>query len=216
MNRTEQVRNYFDRIAIDFDSIYSCEKGVLRNVLDAVFRKTMRQRCHLTFQKSGDVRGKHILDVGCGPGQYCLEFAKRGAAKVVGIDFSKNMVQLAENYAKQYGLDSICRFICADFLTYEFKNPFHTAIAMGLFDYVKDPIPILSKLREVSCECIMASFPIKWDFRMPIRKMRLALKNCDVYFYTLKQIRKILACSGFSSYQITRLDRDYFVLINCL
>jgi len=215
LSRTKQVRDYFDRIAVDFDSIYSRNKGIFRTILDAVFRKTMKQRFSLVFEKSGDVQEKRILDVGCGSGQYCLEFARRDAAEVVGIDLSENMLELAENYADQYGLKSMCRFVCGDFLTYEFGEHFHIAVAIGLFDYIKDPVPILIKLREVSDEYIMASFPIRWDLRSPIRKIRLTLKKCDVYFYNMKRVEELLKRSGFDKYEITKLDRDYFVFIDC-
>lgn len=215
LDKTQQVRDYFDKIAVDFDSIYSSEKGIFQTVLDAVFRKTMKQRFSLVFQKSGDVQGKRILDVGCGSGQYCMEFARRGAGEVVGIDLSENMLELAENYADQYSLESICQFVCADFLTYEFKKAFDIAVAIGLFDYIKEPVSTLSKLREVSGEYIMASFPMRWDVRTPIRKIRLTLKRCHVYFYTEKRIEELLNRSGFDKYEITKLDRDYFVLIDC-
>ena len=216
LSDTGKIRNYFNRIAVDFDSIYSSEKGVLRNILDTVFRKTMRQRFSLVFEKSGDVKGKRVLDVGCGSGQYCLEFARRGTSAAVGIDLSESMLRLAESHAEQNRLNSVCQFIHGNFLAHEFRTPFHIVVAIGLFDYIEDPVPTLSKLKEVSNKLIMASFPVKWDVRTPIRKLRLALKKCDVYFYTLKRIEDSLNRSGFSnSYEITKLDRDYFVLIDC-
>jgi SAM-dependent methyltransferase len=42
----------------------------------------------------GDVTGKRVLDVGCGPGLYAEELVRRGA-RVVGIDQSPEMVRLA-------------------------------------------------------------------------------------------------------------------------
>ncbi len=42
----------------------------------------------------GDVRGKRVLDAGCGPGLYAEELLARGAV-VVGIDESPEMVRLA-------------------------------------------------------------------------------------------------------------------------
>jgi SAM-dependent methyltransferase len=39
--------------------------------------------------------GIKILDIGCGFGKYCRYYADRGAAKVVGIDISSNMISLA-------------------------------------------------------------------------------------------------------------------------
>lgn len=43
-----------------------------------------------------DVYGKSVLDLGCGYGHNCIDFVKRGALNVVGIDISKKMLEVAE------------------------------------------------------------------------------------------------------------------------
>ncbi len=43
-----------------------------------------------------DVKGKTILDIGCGYGHNSLIFAQNGADKVVGIDLSHKMLEVAE------------------------------------------------------------------------------------------------------------------------
>jgi 2-polyprenyl-3-methyl-5-hydroxy-6-metoxy-1,4-benzoquinol methylase len=42
-----------------------------------------------------DVRGKKILDVGCGPGLYAFLLIKKGAI-VKGIDISKEVIGIAK------------------------------------------------------------------------------------------------------------------------
>ena len=39
-----------------------------------------------------DLEGKEILDLGCGFGEHCVEYVKRGAKRVVGIDLSEKMI----------------------------------------------------------------------------------------------------------------------------
>lgn len=46
-----------------------------------------------------------ILDIGCGPGKYALEFAK-SAKQVTGIDISPKMLQHAKNNAAQQNRDN--------------------------------------------------------------------------------------------------------------
>ena len=48
------------------------------------------------FSLLSDLQGKTILDLGCGVGGHCFEFVNRGAKKVVGIDISKKMLEVAE------------------------------------------------------------------------------------------------------------------------
>lgn len=42
-----------------------------------------------------DVKGKRVLDIGCGAGGNCLDFVNRGAENVTGIDLSEKMLELA-------------------------------------------------------------------------------------------------------------------------
>ena len=43
-----------------------------------------------------DLKGKSVLDLGCGYGVNCKDFIKKGAARVVGIDLSEKMLEIAE------------------------------------------------------------------------------------------------------------------------
>lgn len=42
-----------------------------------------------------DLAGATVLDAGCGTGRYCAALADRGAARVVGVDFSPEMLRRA-------------------------------------------------------------------------------------------------------------------------
>jgi SAM-dependent methyltransferase len=43
-----------------------------------------------------DLKGKSVLDLGCGFGEHCKMFVERGARQVVGIDISANMLEVAQ------------------------------------------------------------------------------------------------------------------------
>ncbi len=57
----------------------------------------------------GDVKGKKILDLGCGEGGYSRELTKRGA-QLVSIDCSKKAIEYAAALAKEENL-SITHFV---------------------------------------------------------------------------------------------------------
>ena len=42
-----------------------------------------------------DLNGKRILDLGCGFGEHCVEYVRKGAERVVGIDISQKMLEVA-------------------------------------------------------------------------------------------------------------------------
>ena len=43
-----------------------------------------------------DLKGKRVLDLGCGYGEHCKLFVDRGAKRVLGIDISKKMLEIAK------------------------------------------------------------------------------------------------------------------------
>ncbi len=42
-----------------------------------------------------ELNGKSVLDLGCGYGHNCIDFVKRGAEKVIGVDISEKMLSVA-------------------------------------------------------------------------------------------------------------------------
>ncbi len=52
----------------------------------------------------GDVRGKRILDAGCGEGSYCRKLSSKGAL-VTGIDSSKDMIAIAMRKSPGHNVD---------------------------------------------------------------------------------------------------------------
>ena len=48
-----------------------------------------------------DLRGKRVLDLGCGFGHNCIDFIDRGAASVTGIDISIDGGTWASGYRGQ-------------------------------------------------------------------------------------------------------------------
>lgn len=60
----------------------------------------------------GDLRGKRILDVGCGEGEDAVLLAKLGAT-VTGFDVSPGAIQVAQRRAEIDGVSDRVSFICA-------------------------------------------------------------------------------------------------------
>lgn len=48
------------------------------------------------FSMLPQLKNKAVLDLGCGYGEHCVSFVESGARKVIGIDISKKMLEIAE------------------------------------------------------------------------------------------------------------------------
>ena len=50
-----------------------------------------------SLKRFGDLKGKEILDFGCGLGMYAEMFAKMGASYVLGTDISEECLEIAQS-----------------------------------------------------------------------------------------------------------------------
>jgi SAM-dependent methyltransferase len=204
-------RDYWDHEVGDFDSIYSRGKSQFSNWIDTTFRWDMYARYDYTMENSESIRDRVFLDVGCGTGRYSLEYARRGARHVVGIDIAENMLTVCRQRAQAEGLSDRCSFAHADLLQYQPDMPFDVCIGIGLFDYIRDPLPVLTKMAEVVGDRAIMSFPRFWTWRAPVRRVRLALRGCDVFFYTKERLDSLLKQAGFKRYTLAQVGQLYCV-----
>lgn len=89
---TEPIARYFDG-----EAACACERGAdprFASVTRALLDDLDRHR----------VRGRTVLDVGSGSGKLAVEIARRGAARVDGIDLSPQSARLARGRADDAGV----------------------------------------------------------------------------------------------------------------
>ncbi len=209
-----KVREHFHHTAGEFDAIYSGEKGALGRWLDRLLRWDMYERFRRTVGECSEP-GLNVLDVGCGSGRFSVAVAKAGAREVLGLDFAENMLAIARQLADREGVGSRCRFAAGDFMESKFDSPFDVTLAIGLFDYVADCLPFLRKMRRVSRRKVVATFPRRWTWRAALRKLRLALRGCPVFFFTRRQVERLMADAGFPRFTVERIGKIYFVVGHC-
>lgn len=127
LQRRGQLEHYFDRTAAD------AWKRLTSDVPVSGIRATVRagrneMRRTLMSWLPTDLRGKRLLDAGCGTGALAVEAARRGA-QVVAIDLSPTLVKLAaERLERDLGAQGVGRI---EFHTGDFLDP-----ALGEFDHV--------------------------------------------------------------------------------
>jgi magnesium-protoporphyrin O-methyltransferase len=155
--RRGELETYFDRTAVDAWAklTSTAPVGRIRATVRAG-RDEMRET--LLARLPHDLKGRRILDAGCGTGALAVELARRGAA-VVAIDLSSTLVDLArERSPRDLGQGSI------DFRVGDMLDPmlgkFDHVVAMdSLIHYRKsDVVRTLAGLSKLTTRSILFTF----------------------------------------------------------
>jgi cyclopropane fatty-acyl-phospholipid synthase-like methyltransferase len=200
-----QVGQYFDEAAAVFDTFYDDQRSPFMRWVDHHFRRDMYERFERTFMALAPLDGKTVLDIGCGSGPYAVECARRGAARVVGLDAAKGMLALARQRAAKMGLIERCQFISGQFPDASPNEVFDHTIVMGVMDYVPDPLGFLRALAGCTRRSAVVSFPSFHWLRGPLRVVRYKLKHCPLWLYRRAQVAELLRSAGFASFQIDKI-----------
>lgn len=89
------------------------------------------------------LKGRRVLDVGCGGGVLSDSMARRGA-KVLGIDLAAKALKVAQLHALEAGTDAVeYREVSAEALAIELPAVFDTVTCMEMLEHVPDPSAIV-------------------------------------------------------------------------
>ena len=170
----------------------------------------MRLRFDLSIQGCQPVKGKRVLDIGCGPGHYSVRLAEEGAAEVLGLDFARGMIDIAQENARRNGVTGRCHFMQADFLSYPFGEKFDYSIAMGFMDYVADPSEVIDKVLATTKLKAFFSFPTDSGILAWQRKQRYK-NRCQLFLYSRKKLNELFATPKCGRFATETISRDFFV-----
>jgi SAM-dependent methyltransferase len=138
-----------------------------------------------------------VLDIGSGSGRVGELMLEAGASKYVGIDFSENMTELARARLSRFGARVELR--SDNFLNARLQRCFDVVVALGVFDYVEDPLPLARRMAELSTDMALASFP-RWDLvKGPVRRFKYRVINdCPIFDYTPRELDFLFRGVGFA------------------
>jgi 2-polyprenyl-3-methyl-5-hydroxy-6-metoxy-1,4-benzoquinol methylase len=92
----------------------------------------------------------HVLDLGCGPGDIPIRFARAlPACRITGVDASEPMIGLAGVAAKQAGLADRITFRCERFQGVALVEPVDAAVSNSLLHHVPNPLQFWYRLRQL-------------------------------------------------------------------
>jgi SAM-dependent methyltransferase len=99
------------------------------------------------LRQLGDVRGKYLLDLGCGAGENSVYFAQLGA-RCVATDYSPGMVEVATKLAARNGVHVEGKVINAMAIDFP-DNTFDIIYASNLLHHIPHPKVTLREMHRV-------------------------------------------------------------------
>lgn len=191
----------FDKIANEYDSWYETKLG---DFVDKV-------ETELAFSMIKLRPGMKILDVGCGTGNFSIKLAEMGC-KVVGIDISDEMLDIARSKAKLRNLD--IEFHKMDVYKLGFEDgSFDAAFSMAAFEFIDKPAAALCEMvRVVKDKGQVLIGTISGDSKWGELYQSEPVKSSSVFKYahfkTLEDLRKLMPEKQVNSGQCLFLPPD--------
>lgn len=135
MQKNKDLKHIYDRIF---------KKGEMRH-----FTKNLEQLGTLPADEREALaalnwRGKRVLDVGCGTGLFVHEAAKRGARRVVGVDYSKEGIVVARATHAHPNIEFRCEDV---FKSNALREKFDVVVSLGTLEHMDKPFDALKKFK---------------------------------------------------------------------
>ncbi len=87
------------------------------------------------LELAGDLAGKDVIDLACGEGFYTRTLKHRGAGRVVGVDSSQGMIDLARQQEAEQGAG--IEYVLSDIREMSYAEEFDLAVAAYLLNYAQ-------------------------------------------------------------------------------
>ncbi|MFL6215617.1 MAG: TIGR04290 family methyltransferase [Blastocatellia bacterium] len=94
-----------------------------------------------------DLTGKSVLDIGCNAGFYSLEMKRRGAERVVGVDFDEQYLAQARFAAEVAGVEIEFKKLSV-YDVHRLGERFDVVIFMGVLYHLRHPLLALDLIHE--------------------------------------------------------------------
>jgi SAM-dependent methyltransferase len=186
------AQRYWTRHNQWFDALYTKATW-----FDRFFRKDVYYRMATASRVCREVKGATVLDLGCGSGHVARGLlTEAGASHVTGIDFSRSMLELAQQLLKNSRLAARVTLMEEDILSHDFgPQRFDVVLALGVFDYVGEPKALWERMANLAQYALVASFPLPQFPRSQLRRWRYMLSGCPVYFYSRGELDQLVGGS---------------------
>ena len=172
--RWKSEADFFDAWAVDAAQRITPTDPLALKRYSPPFRKRFNKE--FRFWLMGNLRGKLLLDVGCGDGSNAVMLAQLGAV-VTGIDISPRAIDLARRRAEINGVKDSVRFCCSPLETADFpQNSFDIIWGDAILHHLIAELDgVVRKLTEWAKPGALMLFGEPINFNNALRKFRLSL-----------------------------------------
>ncbi|HVI27460.1 TIGR04290 family methyltransferase [Hansschlegelia sp.] len=95
-----------------------------------------------------DLNGASVLDIGCNAGFHSFEMKRRGAGRVVGIDYDERYLAQARFAAETLGFDDVSFRQLSVYDVAELGEKFDVVVFMGVLYHLRHPLLALDLIHE--------------------------------------------------------------------
>jgi 2-polyprenyl-6-hydroxyphenyl methylase/3-demethylubiquinone-9 3-methyltransferase len=112
---------------------------VLESYMDQQSKAYSKTKNAFIRELAGDLRGKRVLDYGCGAGLFTVYAASQGARSVIGVDAEETALDAARLLADREGVSSVCAFVQSDhFPRFAETTRFDVVLLKDVIEHVHD------------------------------------------------------------------------------
>jgi ubiquinone/menaquinone biosynthesis C-methylase UbiE len=197
----------------------SYEKAT-RMVIDSYY-------CHVAQDIVAHLEEGTILDLGTGPGYLPIEIAKKSSTiRIIGIDLSRKLIQIARSNARKAGLSGQMDFQFGNAGRLKFEDStFDMVISTGMLHSLKAPVKVLKEIYRVLKESGEAWIydPAKVVSQVDRRQWKATLTLPEQFFlwlfglfglhkpiktYTREQVTDLIKQTDFKKYWIDEQEKE--------
>lgn len=156
MNHIEQLWN---KMATAYEAFTSGENS---------FSATIEWPC---IQKMlPDIKGKSVIDLGCGSGRFTFLLEESAPRKLTGVDISDEMLRLARQKAAERG--SKARFIKGDLNDFVPEDQYDVVFSSTMCHYIFDLFPLFANIYDMLTYkgiCIISVMNPMYSAQYPVK-----------------------------------------------
>jgi SAM-dependent methyltransferase len=150
-----------------------------------------------SFHLLGDVRNKTVLDFGCGAGEEVIPLCQRGA-RVIGIDISPELIAIAQERLRKYGVEAELR-VGSAYETQLADKSVDVIFCMSLLHHLQ-----IDRVKNEICRILkpdglfILKEPVRLSWMMKkLRRLFPAAEDVSDYEYPLNQDQLDELAEGF-------------------